>query len=105
MGSSDDYVFPRFERLDFSMWHPLDHRPFDRRCRSFYSGGRRHLWLLWHFRWEIPRRIRRVTRCPFGRHEWVPWWRGNPGRYMGRECCNCYLPMPEALPSSDSEEP
>jgi hypothetical protein len=99
-----DYEPPHIdpERLDFSIWHPIDHRPFDRRCREFYGGGRRHLYLLWEFKWEIPTKIGIWTHCKRGSHEWGSWFKGagpgNPPVYGGRMCVRCHKDMPESLP-------
>lgn len=63
-------------KLDFSQFHPLDHRPGDARCRAHYGGWRRHLKLAWEFhrRDQVLGPIRRLLYCPLGRHRWQVWY-------------------------------
>jgi hypothetical protein len=53
--------------LDFSRFHPLDHRPGGARCRSLYGGTRNHLVMAWQFKWSA--RLRELTLCRLGWHE------------------------------------
>jgi hypothetical protein len=100
----NEYQPPRVDssKLDFSQFHPLDHRPLTRRCREHYGGLRRHLWLLWEFHWEVPTRIKRISHCWLRNdHCWRPWYRGDGQggmTYGGRHCCWCFEDMPESLP-------
>jgi hypothetical protein len=66
---------PIIKTVDFSQFHMLDHWPFTKRCRTFYGGGRRHLWMAWHFRRreQVLRPFWRVFMCLFGRHHEVLW--------------------------------
>lgn len=101
-----EYEAPHIDpdKLDFSIFHPLDHKPFSKRCRSFHGGSRNHLQLLWDFKWQIPTKIRKFTRCRLGQHEYGPWFKGPPDpetgrmRYGGRMCVWCSEEMPETLP-------
>jgi hypothetical protein len=46
---ADGLVFegPDGVRYDFSKFHPIDHYPWQPRCRRFYGGWRRHLVIAW----------------------------------------------------------
>lgn len=59
--------------LDLSIYHPLDHRPFDARCRGFHGGGRRHvaLWWEYQFRYTPAKVWHRCLLCRIGRHRIV----------------------------------
>lgn len=59
-------------QLDFSQFHPLDHFPGTRRCRSLPGGTRNHLALDWQYR--RMHALRAVTLCKVGRHSWVGGW-------------------------------
>jgi hypothetical protein len=73
--------------LDLSIFHPLDHRPWSRRCRSMHGGGRHHLALLWMYEWR-PRWLSMVC-CPLGFHDPVTIrWQ----HHTQRRCANCDLP-------------
>lgn len=62
-------------RLDFSVFHPLDHWPGTAYCRSLPGGVRNHLHIAWVFqrRDQVLQPFRRVLSCPFGRHTWDVW--------------------------------
>ena len=68
---SDIHETPGGRKLDFSQFHPLDHRPFDERCRSFYGGGVRHLQLWWWYKFDYkPDQLwHRWVLCRLNRHE------------------------------------
>ncbi|MET0702462.1 MAG: hypothetical protein ABWY93_22635 [Mycobacterium sp.] len=57
-------------KIDFSRFHPLDHRPFTARCRSLYGGTRNHLRLTWAYRRrdQVLGPWRRIFGCAFGSH-------------------------------------
>ena len=57
--------------LDFSEFHPLDHWPWEQRCRDHFGGWRRHL-ELWH-EYQAPDPIGWVL-CKLGRHDPGPFW-------------------------------
>lgn len=92
-------------KLDFSQFHPLDHYPWQRRCREFYGGPARHVYLAWTYRYRD--RITgllwfRWARCPFGAHRWQVWRSGpgvlthepgSPGDY-GALCIDCAASRP-----------
>lgn len=63
---------PFVGELDFSEYHPLDHRPLARRCREHYPYGVRsgwyHVWLDWNYR-RGPA-VRANTLCRLGRHSY-----------------------------------
>lgn len=63
-------------KLDFSQWHPLDHRPGGARCRGFHGGWRHHLILAWQFqrREQVLAPLYRLILCPLGRHDEVVWY-------------------------------
>ena len=62
-------------RYDFSIWHPLDHWPGTRRCRSFYGGWRRHLVIAWQFhrRDQVVGLFTKQTTCRLGYHKIDVW--------------------------------
>lgn len=78
---------PVIRRLDFSEWHPMGHIPFSHTCRSYYGGGRRHLWLWWTWRGRLT--MRRLTLCKLGRHEWGEWLLYDDVS-LGEACGCCY---------------
>lgn len=57
-------------KLIFDQFHPLDHTPFNDRCRSFYPTGRaagwHHIKLAWDFKWSSE--LHAKTLCRIGRH-------------------------------------
>lgn len=71
----------KIERLDFSMFHGLDHWPGSAYCRSQYGGWRRHLKLAWEFKW------RGRTLCLLGLHEWCK--AGDSTGWTGQSCWFC----------------
>lgn len=77
------------EKLDFSMWHPLDHRPFSQRCREHYGGGRHHLKIAWEFRWSSE--MRRFTLCKIGVHRRGQWtkMKDRKPHYTYVACVHC----------------
>lgn len=76
-------------QLDFSQFHPLDHRLWQ--CSGYPGGKRTHLQYRWQFQWRDE--IGRWLLCPLGRHAWVTWWRrGDDGRLQegdSRTCQRC----------------
>lgn len=56
--------------LDFSIFHPLDHRLGNARCRSFPGGSRQHLVLWWEYqcRWR-PDVLWHKVLCRTGHHD------------------------------------
>jgi hypothetical protein len=78
---------PKTAKLDFSIWHPLDHWPGSPYCQSLYGGWRRHLQLAWDYRWSdrLLKPWHKVT-CKFDHHhiikigtraegeEWREWY-------------------------------
>lgn len=73
---TDDEEFRRVLKLDWSEYHPLDHWPFDARCRQFPGGGRRHLGDTWHYR-RREQMIKtfidpfwKLINCRRGKHRW-----------------------------------
>lgn len=69
-------------KLDFSKFHPLDHAPWESRCRELYGGWRVHLKYWWAFkgREDLFSPILSRTTCKVGLHQMQPWWRGEPGK-------------------------
>lgn len=98
-------------QFDFKQWHPLDHWPWQTRCRRFYGGWRRHLWLLWNYKyreeaeWFVLRPLYLVL-CRFGRHKTATWERG--GRYEV-SCWYCAMRRParpdEEFPLPPEDQP
>jgi hypothetical protein len=77
-------------RLDFSQFHPLDHRPAGSRCRSLPGGTRNHLRLAWQFhrREQALAPLYRLILCPLGRHAEQVWYRDNEdGTQTVMPCC------------------
>lgn len=80
------------EKLDFSLFHPLDHRPWEPRCREFYGGPFRHIQLWWEFiasHW-----LHEKTLCKLGVHHYTEHWRGRDpetGKWLevGKSCVYC----------------
>ena len=64
------------KKLDFSMWHPLDHQPWEGRCRAFYGGVSHHLRLWWDY--MRPHPIQNV-QCRLGSHDWTEFWEKGRG--------------------------
>jgi hypothetical protein len=58
--------------FDFSQFHPLDHWPGTRDCRSFYGGTRNHLKMTWSYRRKPE--LRSYTVCLIGLHRWRGVW-------------------------------
>jgi hypothetical protein len=86
---------PQIENLDFSVWHPLDHRPWSARCRTFYGGGVHHV-TLWR-EYQAPRPIQRI-KCRLGWHDWSEYYarkeRGGPIVLAGVMCRECWIRQP-----------
>lgn len=87
------------DKLDFSQWHPYDHLPLSKRCREHYGGFRRHMWLLWRFKWDMRAKVKKITHCIWGKHSSSSMWKRVEGemKYRGEVCCWCY----KRLPSKD----
>jgi hypothetical protein len=86
------------EKLDFSMWHPLDHYPLSKRCREHYGGFHNHMNLLWKYKWDVPATIKKITHCVWGKHHPGPWWKANAAKeliYAGQICRWCMKDLPE----------
>lgn len=83
--------------FDFSQWHPLDHRPWQPRCRELYGGWPRHLWLLWQWKyreeyeWWLLRPVYWVL-CRFGRHRTDTWWQRERGYKVICRYCDLNRP-------------
>lgn len=74
---------PEIRKLDFSQFHPLDHSVLA--CRGYPGGRRRHLAYRWEF--QVRDQVLRWVLCPFRRHRWVTWWRGQ--QEDGVTCARC----------------
>lgn len=63
-------------KLDFSQFHPLDHWPGTKRCRSFYGGTRKHLSMTWEYRRrdQVLHPLYSVLLCPLGIHAEQVWY-------------------------------
>jgi hypothetical protein len=59
-------------QLDFSQFHPLDHFPGTRRCRSLPGGTLNHLVMDWQYRRQD--QLRALTLCKIGRHGYGGVW-------------------------------
>lgn len=71
------------DRLDFSEYHPLDHGI--RNCDWYPGGRRRHLKLLWRFKWkEI---LIENILCRLGRHTPEMLWRQVDGKQTESTAC------------------
>jgi hypothetical protein len=77
-------------RIDFSEFHPLDHRPWERRCWSLYGGPWNHLRLAWTYRHkdELLDFFYKHWLCPLGRHRMVEMWVPDK-RQRFQECQAC----------------
>lgn len=63
---------PDPEKLDFSLFHPLDHYIWEERCQEFYGGPKRHIQLWWEFigsHW-----LHEHTTCKLGIHTYTQYW-------------------------------
>lgn len=106
---------PDIRRLDFSRFHPQDHRAFARRCRSLPGGGPRHLRDWWDYRFEHHPHIiiGRLACKALQRHEYAESWhahKATPAQRAGLErrpmysdgasCLWCYrrAPGPDGEP-------
>lgn len=59
-------------KIDFSEFHPLDHKPFTTECRVYPGGSRRHLRLGWEHGWGATfRAVGYRFGCMVGRHKRV----------------------------------
>lgn len=65
--------------IDFSEFHPLDHWPGTRYCRSLPGGTKRHLNYAWHERRkdQILKPWYRIFHCTFGDHKFLIWYHRN----------------------------
>lgn len=63
------------EKLSFDHFHPLDHFPGSRYCRTLSGSWRTHLKYSWQFKWhdDVQRPIRKVL-CKLGKHDVRPYW-------------------------------
>lgn len=78
--------------LDFSMFHPSDHWPWEPRCREFYGGWRYHIKIAWTYRWKPEIRWWAwrpyyLIACRLGFHSWETWWRRDKGYTTLCEYC------------------
>lgn len=60
-------------KIDFSVFHPIDHWIWEKRCREFHGGWWTHLAYSWEYRRkeEVLWWPRRLLLCPFGRHRFT----------------------------------
>ena len=75
--------------LDFSQWHPLDHRP-GKACQKFFGGISWHLNLSWNYKWR--RIILASTACKVGIHspaDAIVYLDDNDEGIPFRICHNC----------------
>lgn len=98
---------PPPKRLDFSEFHPLDHRPGTAECRNYPGGVRRHVQYEWHFRTgpRIRSFLGRHTLCHVGRHDPEVWFRGglNPPSETATWCGWCGATLSPWRPISPEE--
>jgi hypothetical protein len=66
----------RGKTLDFSEFHPLDHRIWEAHCRGLPGGRRRHFELRWSYITKPA--LRSWTTCRMGWHESAQVWRCDP---------------------------
>lgn len=78
--------------LDFSRFHPLDHWPWQARCRQFYGGPRYHVVIAWEYRHRENLRYywHRWVACRFGSHIFTCWSKPHTGEH-GKNCLACGL--------------
>jgi hypothetical protein len=99
----DDFEIDMY-KIDFSMFHPLDHFPGTTRCLTFYpvkfdetaklpatlkeviSAVTYHNTLAWDLKWRGW--LKRNTTCKLGRHELVSWGQSDKVSYMA--CTHCF---------------
>jgi hypothetical protein len=98
-----DVVEPDGSRYSFCEFHPLDHQPWQPRCRKLPGGWRQHLrvWRLmqWHMRYRI-RLLRRPHKllCRLGHHDEYTSHHGIggwTGFYVGCNFCSWRRPATE----------
>jgi hypothetical protein len=84
----DEVTAQHLAHLDMVVFHPLDHRPWSRRCRALHGGGRHHLALTWSY--EVRPRLLSMVACPLGFHDPIilTWTHG----HVETRCVNCQLP-------------
>ena len=80
--------------LDFSQFHPLDHWPGTRDCRSLYGGTRNHLKMTWDYRRKPE--LMAYTFCLVGWHRWRGVWRRREGEQLSKGAWKHRLPDFEA---------
>lgn len=80
---------PVIRALDFSEFHPLDHRLASGYCRSLPGGWRNHLDLAWDFRWKP--QLAAATLCRLDHHRWLTGWHRDVPVSV---CGNCYRSRP-----------
>jgi hypothetical protein len=99
--------------INFDLWHPLDHWPWQRRCRQFYGGWRRHLWLAWSFEyreeieWWLLRPFYLLFLCRLGRHKLTTSWQRGRGYEVSCWYCDYRRPAraDEEFPLPPGDQP
>lgn len=71
-------------KLDFSEFHPIDHWPGSRYCRSLPGGTRRHLACAWDIKWRerVQAPLYWTLLCRIGRHKVQVWYSACPRAVM-----------------------
>ena len=84
-------------KLDFSKFHPLDHRLGAVRCRELPGGSWQHFRLIWTYRWRDRLRWpwRRLVLCPLGKHDFELGWQRIGDQWIsGADCLFCPFSRP-----------
>lgn len=90
------------EKLDFSQFHDLFHHVWDKECKQQYGGRRRHLYMLWNYKWDVPSQFRRFTVCLVGHHKPGQVWihpRDPQRRATFQACVWCHKRLSKNQPA------
>lgn len=87
------------DKLDFSVFHPLDHHPWQCWQRNAWQPIYGKTWTHLKYDWEFRRRgqLRAATLCRIGiGHRYGMSWKRQDDEMVeaGEHCCFCYRDKP-----------